>query len=814
MPMPASAAMESEGAGAAPMLAGRMAKSSEARDQAAGEFQPAEIRKDFRDTVFWAAHLVTGSDGRAKAKIRFPDSLTTWRLTAVAADPSTAVGEVKEEVVTKKNVIVRLQAPRFFVERDKVVLSAIAHNYLDKEKTVRVRLESSPELALLAAAVDDVMEKTSPPAQARELDVVVPPGGEKRVDFLASCLRPGEVKLLAQALTDSESDALEKTYPVIEYGAEKLLAQSGVVRSTTEGEQSLRVHVEIPEAIRAGSARLTVKLSPTIGGVVLEAIPYLIDYPYGCTEQTMSRFLPAALASRTLKKVGVDLASLRKIDASDPSTRRRLERFRKNPVYDSKELERVVAAGLRRLADFQQADGGWGWWKNDSSNPYLTAYVVSGLATARDAGVAAPAGMIERGVGFLANQVVRPEAVRRYPWLAAEDSSLLVYMLYAVGRAEPARLAQPAIKARLRKSYEDREELNDYSRALLVLVLNQAGLREETQIALDNLKDRARIDAQTETASWGDDSGYYYWYQSGTEATSFSLKALLAVEPSSPLVVQAVNWLVRHRSGTRWFSTKDTALVCDALGEYLATSGELDPDVEYRVEMAGVSKTVRVNRDNLFSFDGEIELAGDAVGPGRKEIVLTKKGRGNLYWGAYATFFTKEDRIAEAGSEIHVRRAYERLTPREVEKTRQVYDRASGKPVAEKYKEIEYDRSPLEEGDKLESGDLVEVVLDIEAKNNFEYLLFEDPKPAGCEATELRSGYAWGNGLGSHMELRDERVAFFATYLNQGKHRIAYRLRAEIPGEFHALPARAECMYAPLVRGNSASRVLRVVEAR
>ncbi|MBX7106783.1 MAG: hypothetical protein K1X57_22095, partial [Gemmataceae bacterium] len=96
------------------------------------------------------------------------------------------------------------------------------------------------------------------------------------------------------------------------------------------------------------------------------------------------------------------------------------------------------------------------------------------------------------------------------------------------------------------------------------------------------------------------------------------------------------------------------------------------------------------------------------------------------------------------------------------------------------------------------------------AKNNSEYLLFEDPKPAGCEAVELTSGYQWANGLSAYTERGDERIAFFSSYLNQGEHTLTYQLRAEIPGEFHALPARAECMYTPYVRGNGASNIVRV----
>jgi uncharacterized protein YfaS (alpha-2-macroglobulin family) len=107
---------------------------------------------------------------------------------------------------------------------------------------------------------------------------------------------------------------------------------------------------------------------------------------------------------------------------------------------------------------------------------------------------------------------------------------------------------------------------------------------------------------------------------------------------------------------------------------------------------------------------------------------------------------------------------------------------------------------PLSSGDALQSGDLIEVELFLESKNDYDYLAFEDIKPAGCEPVELRSGGREENGLWSQMELRDQKVAFFLPELPQGTHTLTYRLRAETPGRFHALPTNGYAMYAPDIR--------------
>lgn len=802
---------------AAPMAAAesaapgrRMAKADNlAADVNAKPAVEPEIRSEFPDTVYWNAHLKSDANGMAKTKVRFPDSLTTWRLTAIAVTPETTVGEVKHEVRTKKNVIVRLQAPRFFVETDEVWLSAIVHNYLDQPKSIRTEMNVTSELAFHGVAVDGILQPNREVQQKKFYDVEVPAGGERRVDFLAKVLRPGKVKILAKALTDVESDAMQMEYPILEYGARQLLAENGILFGGDNTERSMSVRLRIPDKVREGSQSLSIRVAPTVAGVMLESLPYLIDYPYGCTEQTTSRFVPAVLTLHTLRKLGINLADLKNMAPKDPVVAERLKRFMKSPVYDPVELDKIVKAGVARLSAFQNADGGWGWWKNDSSSPYLSSYVLTGFAMAADAGVAVPADVIERGVAFLTEIANRSQPILLYPWQQSEEPTIRVYVLYALAQAKRDRLAEPKIAERLRQSFEQRDELNDYARALLALTLHAAGKKEEADIVVANIVDRARVDEKTATASWGDATGYFYWYQSGTEATSFSLRALLAIRPNSPLIPQTVQWFMRHREGTRWFSTKDTALVCHALADYLQRTGELNPDLTITVDVDGQkTKTVRVTRENLFTFDDELKLTGADLGVGEKLATVRCTGRGNLYWSATAEFFNKEEHIPAKGNELYIDRQYQRLIPKEVEKTRTVWNAAEQKHVEEKYKAIDYDRKPIADGEELKSGDLIEVQLAIDARNNFEYLMFEDFKPAGCEATELKSGYSWGTG--GHREFRDDRVAFFVSYLNQGKHTIQYRLRAEIPGVFHALPSQAECMYAPRVRGNAESWIIRV----
>jgi uncharacterized protein YfaS (alpha-2-macroglobulin family) len=200
---------------------------------------------------------------------------------------------------------------------------------------------------------------------------------------------------------------------------------------------------------------------------------------------------------------------------------------------------------------------------------------------------------------------------------------------------------------------------------------------------------------------------------------------------------------------------------------------------------------------------------------------LNKKGNGALYYSCYLSYFTKEEGVKGAGNQISIERQYFKLVPK-AESTLlpvvgAIRTHPAGRPRAlEAGGRAElrdtYTRVPLKDGDAVASGDKLEVVLKLNAKNTYDYLAFEDMKPAGCEPIELRSGGRWAGGLCANLELRDEKAVFFIGLLEQGQHVLRYKLRAETPGRFHALPAKGFAMYAPEVKGISDEMRLEVRE--
>jgi uncharacterized protein YfaS (alpha-2-macroglobulin family) len=408
--------------------------------------------------------------------------------------------------------------------------------------------------------------------------------------------------------------------------------------------------------------------------------------------------------------------------------------------------------------------------------------------------------MVERGVEWLKNY--QADQIRRIqnakakiiPWKEhADNLDALVYMVL-VDAGAPNNEMRDFL-------YRDRTKIAVYAKAMYGLALQKEGQGEKLAMILKNIEQFVVHDDENQTAylRLPADNPWWYWYGSEIEADGYYLKLLARTDPRGKTAAGLVKYLLNNRKhSTYWNSTRDTAICIEAMAEYLKASGEDKPDMTIEVWLDGKKqKEVKVDSKNLFTFDNTFVMFGDAVEDGKHTLEIRKKGTGPVYFNAYLSNFTLEDHITRAGLEVKVNRKYYKLT--KVDKKVKVP--GSRGQVADQKVE-KYQRTELENLAQLKSGDLVEIELEIDSKNDYEYLIFEDPKAAGFEPMEVRSGYN-RNDLGAYMELRDDRVCFFARALARGKHSVSYRMRAEIPGKFSALPTRAYAMYAPELKGNS-----------
>jgi hypothetical protein len=770
---------------------------------APGEEAEAVIRQDFADLLVWRATATTDANGLATVPVKFPDDLTTWKLRAWALGPDTVVGEAQVEVITRKDLLVRLQAPRFFVEKDEVVLSGIVHNGLKEKQSVRAVLElDGGSLALLDGQ----------PAEQRQ---DIEPGGEHRFDWKVKALAEGQATVRVKALAAGESDAVQKQYPVYVHGMERQDAWSLALR----GEDAAGVvELEVPEKRRPAQTRLEVRYSPSLAAAMVDALPYLVSYPHGCTEQTLNRFVPTVVTQRVLRDLGLDLQAVREkrvnLNAQqlgDPARRAaQWQRFPEEPVFDEKEVAKMAAAGIERLESMQAGDGGWGWWPGAAEGSlHLTAQVVDGLLQARAAGADVPQGVLDRGLDWLQRRETEqlrrlnlPDKAPGYKALADYEDALGHGVLVAGGRGDAG------MRAHL---YEDRLTLAPSMQAVVGLACAAAGEKERRDMIVRNLEQHQKTDDENQTA-WldlGAGNRWWAWYGDETETLAYYLKLRLGKDPKDATAPRLVKYLVNSRQqGSRWRSTRDTAAVLSALALYIKASGETAPDMMVELWLDGkLVKEAPVNAGNLFTYDHAFVLEGEALAGGKHRLEVRRKGAGALYVNAYLTCFTLEDHLREAGLEVKVARQLYKLVP---EKTADLVAGAQGQALTQQGGR--YRREPLPADAAVASGDLIEVELVIESKNDYEYLMLEDFKPAGCEGVDLQSGYLWNQGLPVYREFRDEKAAFYLEHLPRGQRTLTYRLRAEIPGRFSALPAVITGMYAPELKGNSSGRVVRVGE--
>jgi uncharacterized protein YfaS (alpha-2-macroglobulin family)/tetratricopeptide (TPR) repeat protein len=766
-------------------------KSLELNEQIANGQSLAQpkVRSDFRSTVIWQPVLTTDENGRAKVTVTFPDSLTTWSTTVRAIGEGTRVGNITHETRTSKDIIVRLQAPRFFTERDEVILSANVHNYTQQEQKIRVALEVSAGVLLKEQPV---------------VWVTVPAHGEQRVNWRAvvqAVPASGKAEIAVMAQTQEDGDAMKRAYPIIPHGIEKFIAQSVALKgSVSEPQQQVEFTIELPKERIKEATSLQFVLSPSMAGALLDALPYLADYPYGCVEQTMSRFLPTVIVAKSMQELGLSeeqvLGYISDVLEPRGDPQGHLQKGRGTTVNKIQEMTRD---GLQRLYDFQHTDGGWGWWKDDESNRFMSAYVLWGLALARDAGIDIRSQVMERAAKFLEEQLVEEE----------KNPDMLAWMLHALYRAGFfSRFAYQQTS----HLWGMRDQLNPYTQALFALSQHDLGRHDpqfskRAEILARNLANGVELDMENRTAHWGEAGVNYHWSEGGVEATAFALKALANIDPQSGYLDPAVKWLALNRRGARWKNTRDTAIAILALTDYLKMTKELAPEYSYEIVLNG--KSVRqghVEARNVLTFDRLLQLTDEALKEGTNTVTVKIKGQGSLYVSAYLKYFTLEEGITPAGHEVFVTRQYFKETPKET-----------------LLKGMVSEWTLLNDGETIHSGERVRVDITLEAKNHYEYVIVEDWKPAGFEAVDLQSGTVHFQGVGSdgqengktswsYREFRDQKVAFFITKLPQGRHRISYTLRAEVPGDFHGMPNQVHAMYVPEIRANSAEMRVTVLE--
>jgi len=683
-----------------------------------GDKAPTEIqiRRKFKDTAYWNPTIQTDASGTAVLQVPLPDNLTQWRATVVACTSDTQVGQVTGTVRARKDLMVRLQGPAFLVRGDRQQVTALVTN--DTESAVDVDLN----LRLTDSAVEG-----QPSSRVR-----VGPGATESVDWSLSVADGAdrEVTVVATAQAGNLNDGVELKIPVAPAGGLRMERKAGLVKD--RATENLVVDADADAT--AGS--LNVQIMPSPLSTMVQSLDDLIDFPYGCTEQTMSRFLPSVVVSKLVVELGL------------PAPTRLAQ------------VPKIARDSLSRLKKMQLAEGGWGWWEYDTPSPFMTAYVLEGLYLASNAGYPAPKNMVQRGVDWATKylkdtKAFEPTATDSAKW-ERED---LVYLAYATCLWTKSDSAIAVLKA-------GKDLGSAKSLAYRAMAWRRLGNQDEAGAALAKLKATAKRNGELvswETTSWG------------VEDTA---RALLALAQAGDTSLSP--GVARYLGSTHWWSTRDTTFAILGLASYLKQSQELNPNATVQVSVNGRSiASLRLTKESLTDPALRITVPMKELTKGENRLEFKMSGQGTVYYSAELRQFTSNPGVTASG--LTISRSYHRLEPQ---------------PLEDGSVRLLPSKAPVQD---FKAGDLVSVELKILSDQDREYLLLEDPIPSGFRVTEREDPdeyETWGWWF-SRLQIYDDRVAIFARSLSKGENVVRYVMRAEGKGESLCRPTTAYNMYAP-----------------
>ncbi len=717
---------------------------------------PIQVREEFLDTAYWNAALVTDSEGKAQVTISLPDNVTTWQLDTRGVTSDTKVGQDSGLVVSTKDLLVRPVTPRFLVVGDHVVLAAVVHNNTAEELQVDVSLQAT------GFELDDPMRAIQ--------NIQIPAGGRGRVEWWGTVGDVESVDLVFSATADDLQDAARPSWgdlPVLRYIAPQTFGTSGII---DEGGERLEI-VSLPRSFDPGGGELMVEMAPTLGAAMMSALEVLDYYPYFNTEYSVSRFLPNLETYRVIQEFGLD-----------------------EPGLQSR-LELVLEDSIAQLEVSQNPDGGWGWWKDDPSDTYITAYVLFGLIRAQEAGVEIESGVITSAIDYLTAS--QPSADMLAETWQYDRLAFVQYVLSQAGGGDLVSVSG---------LYEERSRLNSWAQALLAMTLEKIATGDERIETLYSDLERNAIRSAT-GAHWENQESSWQNMSTTIQSTAVVLYALANYDPASPLVADALRYLMAHRDASgSWASSYETSWTLMALAEVMQGTGELSGEFDFSAtlndmplvagEASGISQ--------LTPVEAKVPISSMYPNAPNSLTIQRGEGVGRLYYNTHLNVFQPVEEIAPLDKGINLTRAY---------------FLSSEDCLEEECVSIGH----------AQNGELVTVRLTLTIPDTTYYLMVEDYFPAGSEVLdfELETSQqgaegqydpkapfesGWGWWYFNAPQVYDDRISWAVDALPPGTYQLTYQFITVLPGEYRVLPARAYQSYFPEVQGNSAGEIFEIDE--
>jgi alpha-2-macroglobulin len=719
------------------------------------EASVTQLRKDFRVLAFWLGSVTTDARGHATAHVRLPESLTTYRIMAVAADKDSRFGSADSEIRISKPVVLKAAFPRFMSKGDKAYFGSVVTSQLKEAGSAIVTMRS------LDPAVLQVTGDTR-----RVVQIAAGGSAEVRFDVVASGV--GRARIQTTVRIGGETDAFEESIPVEVTVSPESVAVYG------EAAPDAKQPIEIPRGVVPGVGGLRVEVSSTALVGLHEGARYVVEYPYGCAEQRASRAFVMALAS----DLG-DAFKIQGIDAKDLRTRTQTE--------------------LKGLEAYQCSSGGFAYWPGDclTVSPYLTSYVLDVYQAAASLKYQVDGGVMDRAFDYLQRRLAEEQPVNEGWWPAYTAwESFAVKVLVKGGRNEDANIT---------RLYSYRDRMPVFALSYLLDAMTTKGEAGARPAELRRRIDNAILpEAGTSHVEELADPYLLYFWNSNVRSTALVLSTKVQTSASSRDVVGMARWLVAARKNGRWGNTQENALAMKALVDYYRKYESVIPDFTATVAL-GTKELVRE------TFKGRTTTAVVKEVPMAQlsqvtanEIAVHREGAGTAFYNARLTYAPDAPTLTARDHGFHIERRYTAIADGGDKASSASFSAGDlirvtltiDLPKERRYVAV---TDPFPAGfEPLESW-FATTAADLVKANDQQ----DGSSQPGWDQM-------WRRGTFDHVERHDDRVELFATRLAEGHHVFSYVVRATTAGTFVVAPTRAEEMYAPEISGRTSTLTVEV----
>jgi uncharacterized protein YfaS (alpha-2-macroglobulin family) len=564
-----------------------------------------KVRKVFKDTAYWFAHVVTNASGKATVTVTLPDNLTTWQLSVRGITANQQVGQATLDTFSTQDLIIRPVTPRFLLEGDSLQVGAVVNNNIDQ--AVDADLSIAPSgLAIQGLA-------------ARR--VSIPAHGEKLVTWRAT-VPPGQQAVLTYRLTpttsDVQGDAVQVTIPVHEPLTGETVATSGEVFG------SIKQAVIVPASAQRQPGALTVQVAASLTAGMGRALDTFQPTPYDSNDDIAARVMAAA----ALHSVPASLSGLS------------VEQYNDLPSVMQKDIARLVAN--------QQRDGGWAWFPGPNQKSDMTVTSDVAMAFAEAGGKGVPPSTVAKVDDYL------PKFASCNPTAQSIYASLAHAKLLKA--APPAPSNSTELVACPSGYLQDVLKLDPASVADVAWTF-QGGGHSEAMTLVSALDSRAMISATGAHWEGGNQSAVY--------ATAHVLNALLQVSPNDPFVAASARWLMLARDGSAWDSSRDSAQALSALTAYARAAKEGKASYRYAVQLNGATELSGRYTNATVRQASSAVLPLKMLGQAKRNSLMVARqpvngnlGTGPFYYVAQLQYYLQARNIAARNQGISVSRRY------------------------------------------------------------------------------------------------------------------------------------------------------------